>query len=302
MSNLILSLAGFAARLLPMSVKQRIYRVPWLSRLVRSGLNRAAPQGRTRVKVAAGALAGWLLDLDMQSEKDYWLGTYEPQLQAAIQELVKPGMTAYDIGANIGYISLILAQAVGEIGQVYAFEALPENIVRLRVNLALNSMQDRVQVIAAAVVDRSGPINFWVGPSGGMGKADGSLGRDNLPYTQSIKVEGSALDDFVYRQHHPEPQVIKMDIEGGEVLALPGMQQLLSQARPLVFLELHGPEAARTAWEVFTTAGYRLCYLEPRYPEVTEMQALDWKTYLVAFQQGVDEGICKKSIHDEQRQ
>jgi len=77
------------------------------------------------VQVAAGGLQGLRLSLDMQTEKDYWLGTYEPELQAAVADLVKPGMQVYDVGANIGYVSLLLARRVGAAGHVYAFEALP---------------------------------------------------------------------------------------------------------------------------------------------------------------------------------
>ncbi len=288
MSNLMLSLAGFAARWLPVSIKQGIYRVPWLSGFVRSGLNRAAPPGLTLVSVASGILKGCQLALDMKSEKDYWLGTYEPELQSGIQRFMHPGMTVYDIGANIGYITLMMAELVGDRGQVIAFEALPGNLDRLRNNLVLNGRQDRVNVVAGAVVDRPVPVNFWIGPSGGMGKAEGSQGRTRVRYSESITVEGWALDDYVYRQGNPEPQVLKMDIEGGEVLALPGMRQVLAQARPLLFLELHGPEAASAAWQALTGAAYRICYLEPSYREITEFAGLDWKAYLVAFPPGFD--------------
>jgi FkbM family methyltransferase len=283
MANLLLSFAETAARRLPMSVKQGIYRIPWLAKLVRGGLNRAAPQGITRVKVAGGGLAGMSLQLDLHSEKDYWLGTYEPDLQAGIGDLVKPGMVAYDVGANIGYISLLLAQAVGKTGQVYSFEALSKNLERLEENVRLNGLQDRVEIIAGAVVGQSGQVSFWVGPSGGMGKAEGSAGRESVEYRSSIQVEGISLDDYVYRLDHQPPDVVKMDIEGGEVLALPGMRQVLEQARPLVFLELHGTQAAQVAWDEFSLAGYRLSRLTRGYPEVHSFDELDWKAYLVAF-------------------
>jgi len=67
-----------------MHVKRAVYRSPRLARLIRRGLNRAAPQGSAEVTVAAGGLAGMRLSLDLQSEKEYWLGTYEPELQPAI--------------------------------------------------------------------------------------------------------------------------------------------------------------------------------------------------------------------------
>jgi FkbM family methyltransferase len=283
MAKLLLSIADTAARYLPMGVKQNIYRLPWLARMVRGSLNRAVPEGLSRVDVAGGGLAGMSLWLDLKSEKDYWLGTYEPDLQAGISALVKPGMVAYDVGANIGYISLLLAKAVGKTGRVYSFEALPQNLKRLDKHITMNDLQDRVEIIPGAVVDRSGPLRFWVGPSANMGKAEGSAGRKPIENGDSIEVEGLSLDDFASRQDHPQPDVVKMDIEGGEVLALPGMRQVLAHAKPLVFLELHGPQAARVAWQEFIEAGYRLCNLSPGYPVVHSLDKLDWKAYLVAF-------------------
>jgi len=278
----LLSLATWIARVTPMPMKQAFYRLGPLTRLIRFGLNRAAPHGLSQVKVAAGALAGASLLLDLQKEKDYWLGTYEPELQAAVAELARPGMVAYDVGANIGYISLLLAGAVGESGRVYAFEALPDNIERLRSNLSLNGMEERVQVVEAAVIDHSVLVQFLVGPSGGMGKAVGSAGRQR-GYARSIPIPGLALDDFVFGQGNPPPQVVKMDIEGGEVLALPGMRRVLRQHHPLFLLELHGPEAAHTAWDELAATGYRLCQMSPGYPSVPSFEALNWKAYVVAF-------------------
>lgn len=278
----LLSLAAWAARALPMPVKRQLYRVPALARLVRGALNRAAPEGLSVVTVAAGGLQGRLMQLDLQSEKDYWLGTYEPDLQAALADFIGPGMVVYDVGANIGYISLLIARRVGPGGQVYAFEALPANQERLRANLALGDGREPLTLVPAAVVEASRRVRFLIGPSGGMGKAEGSAGRDEYKYSDAVDVEGLSLDDFVYRLGNPPPQAIKLDIEGGEVLALPGMHRLLEDARPLVLMELHGPQAALAAWEAFSRAGYRICRMKPGYPGIDALNEIDWKAYLVA--------------------
>jgi len=280
MTNL-LKFASFAARMLPTPVKQAIYKSGPLARWIRGSLNKAAPTGLTPVKVAAGGLAGFTLLLDMQLEKDYWLGTYEPELETALRDLVEPGMVTYDVGANIGYVTLLLARAVGERGRVFAFEALLSNVERLRANIGFNGMQARVTVVAAAVGTGSAPVRFLVHESGGMGKAEGSAGRAGQ-YASSITVPGISLDEFVYGQGNPPPQVVKMDIEGGEVLALPGMRRLLAEARPRMLMELHGPQSARAAWEALTAAGYQICWMKPGYPPVPSLEALDWKAYLAA--------------------
>ncbi len=141
MKSAFLSIAAFAARILPSSVKQAIYKIKPLARLIRGGLNRAAPSGLVEVKVAGGDLAGFTILLDMQVDKDYWLGTYEPELQSALRELIPQGAIIFDVGANIGYVSLLLAKAAGEVGRVFAFEALPSNVEQLRRNVALNRME-----------------------------------------------------------------------------------------------------------------------------------------------------------------
>jgi len=88
MQKLLLNLAAFAAKILPNSFKQAIYKIKPLAILIRRGLNRASPTGLVQVKVAAGDLAGSTILLDMQIDKDYWLGTYEAELKAALRELV----------------------------------------------------------------------------------------------------------------------------------------------------------------------------------------------------------------------
>lgn len=283
MKKFLLTLAALSSKWLPLSIKRSLYAFKPVARLIRSSLNKAAPQGLTRVEVAAGNLAGTPLYLDLQSEKDYWLGTYEVELQQTIRDLVKPGMIVYDIGANIGYLSMMLARQVTNSGKVFAFEALPENQERFAVNLKVSGFSDRVQLIRAAVVDKTGVVQFQIGPSGGMGKAAGSAGRQEYSYAKSIEVQAISLDDFVLIQGNTPPQVVKMDIEGGEVMALPGMVQVLQQFKPLMMLELHGPESARAAWNILTDAGYRICQMDQSYTRVEALGNLDWKAYLVAF-------------------
>jgi FkbM family methyltransferase len=176
-----------------------------------------------------------------------------------------------------------LARTVGENGHVYAFEALPANLERLQTNLELSGFGSRVTLVPGAVVDRPGSVRFLVGPSGGMGKAEGSAGRQNVAYPETITVPGFSLDDYIYQGNHPAPQVVKMDIEGGEVMAIPGMHRILKEIRPLVLLELHGPDAARIAWDCLTSSGYQICQMKPGYPGVASLEALDWKAYLLAM-------------------
>jgi FkbM family methyltransferase len=283
LQNIILSFAAFVARILPVSFRSSLYKNPSISKAIRQGLNQAAPEGLNETTIAAGNLAGTRMLLDLKAEKDYWLGTYEPQLQAAIQELVLPGQIVYDIGANIGFMTLLFAQCVESTGHVYAFEALPANLQRLRDNIALNAVDDRVTIISAAVNDRSSSTKFYIGPSSGTGKLVKSAGRSTIMYRESIEVEGISIDDFIYKSGNPAPDILKIDIEGGEVLALPGMSRMLHEKRPVVMIELHGQEAARVGWDLLKKENYRICHMAADFPPILVLQEIDWKSYWVAF-------------------
>ena len=287
MTKPLLSLASWAAKQLPESMIREIYRIPWIAKPLRGILNRSAPTGFTEVTISAGPAAGSKMFLDLHNEKDYWLGTYEIDLSKALVDFGKPGMVAYDLGANIGYISLIMALTVGSRGQVFSFEALPKNLDRLSQNIAINNLDDRVTIIPKAISDRNGELTFLVGPSPGTGKAAGSAGRNDLVYSEQIKVPGITLDTFVLEEGHPEPDLIKMDIEGGEVLALPKMQGTLSQSKPIVLMELHGPEAIDVAWDIFRNHHYRICRMASGYPVITSKAEIDWKAYIIALPEQV---------------
>jgi FkbM family methyltransferase len=281
--NIILSLAANIARILPDSYKRALYRNTAFSKVIRKGLNLAAPLGLSEVTIAAGEVEGIQMLIDLQSEKDYWLGTYEADLQTTITDLIVQGQVIYDIGASIGFLTLLFAKRAGEQGHVYAFEALPANVERLMHNLKLNGFQKRVTVIEAAVQDRSGLAEFYPGPSSAMGKVNGSAGRSSIKYQPAIRIKGIAIDDFVFNAGNPAPDLLKIDIEGGEVLALPGMSKLLQDHHPILLVELHGAEAARTSWDLLGEKKYRICRISPGYPQVPNLQDLDWKSYLVAF-------------------
>lgn len=280
-NKFLMKTAALASRALPTPVKRWLYKVPFLARFIRGSLNATAPEGITEVTIAAGVLEGMRMALDLHIEKDYWLGTYEPDLQVAALQFIKPGMVVYDVGANIGYISLMAARLAEEQGKVFSFEALPANIARLNQNVSLNAFQERVRVIHAAVVDKAGEVSFLAHASGAMGKALGSAGRDEQ-YTQTIKEEGIALDDFVFKQENPAPSVIKMDIEGGEGIALAGMPRLLKEIRPVLLIELHGEEAARQVWGCLKANGYTLRPMRKGAPAIRSLSELDWKAYVVA--------------------
>lgn len=275
MANPLLGLAAAAARLLPAPLKRGLYKLGPLSRGLRAALNRAAPPGLAEVTIAGGGLQGATLLLDMHAEKDYWLGTYEMELQHAIQRWAKAGQVVYDLGANVGYVSLLFARAVGAQGRVFAFEPLPANQERLQRNLALNPSLP-VELVPAAAAERSGRSQFALHGSDDMGR----LHAGSSPAADTIEVKTVAVDDFA--STHPAPNVIKIDVEGAEALALQGMQQVLRTHQPTLFIELHGYEAGRTCWDLLAFANYQVHWMQAPYAPIPTVGELKKKSYIIA--------------------
>lgn len=272
--------AWFAARV-PGPVRSWLYRLGPVTRTLRGLLNRSVPSAPIEVEVAAGLLQGARFELDLQLEKDMWLGTYESDLQAVLGRLVRPGMTIYDVGANIGYLSVALARLVGESGAVVAFEPLEENVKRLRSALRLNRVSDRVELVAAAVGGADETGEFFVHRSAGMGKLAGSAGRQPQ-YKTTREVRVVSLDGWARSHPTQEPDWIKVDVEGGEGQVLAGAQGLVEQQRPGWILELHGPQASEQVWRQLERADYRVYRANASLRRIRSLEALDWKAYVIA--------------------
>ena len=158
----ILNIAALAARLLPASLKKQLYRSSLLARSIRRSLNTAAPSGVTPVLIAGGSIRGLTMALDLQKEKDYWLGTYEPELQAALERFIQPGDVVYDVGANIGYISLIAGFDALEVSDGASWldnsrDTLPDADV-----YAVSKGKEGVRDHAASTQSAASPFDFFV--------------------------------------------------------------------------------------------------------------------------------------------
>ncbi|HJX41527.1 MAG TPA: FkbM family methyltransferase [Anaerolineales bacterium] len=281
----LMAAAAWLAGWLPPAGLRALYGLGPISGLLRSLLNRSAPQGTSEVTVAGGRLAGARLLLDLREEKDLWLGSYEPFVLETIARFARPGMTAYDVGAHIGYVTLCLARAVGPQGHVVAFEPLPANQQRLRTNLELNGLSGRVQVVAGAVGEAAGWQLFRPHLSVAMGKL--TADAPDEPAAGLLEVEVIALDEFSAAAG-TSPGLIKMDIEGGEAAALRGARRLMRQAKPVLLLELHEAQAAEagTVFDELQQMGYEVRRLARQHPVVTSTAELGRKAYLLGLPSG----------------
>ena len=108
-------------------------------------------------------------------------------------------------------------------------------------------------------------------------------GRDEHKEFVMSKIES---DEFMDKELATEVLARIPDIEGGELFALPGMIRMLDEVRPLLFIEIHGSEAAKAGWDLLTAQKFQICRMEPNYPPIHTMKEEDWKSYWVGFPDG----------------
>ena len=205
------------------------------------------------VRIQHGPCEGLWMRLNPRTGQNVQKGIGEPQVQKALMDRLRPGMTFYDLGANIGFFSLMAARIVGPQGRVVSFEADPEIAGRLRENLARNQFA-HAHVEPKAVWSESATVSFArvdpnTSPDRGLGhvSADGSS-----PGT--IMVEAVSLDQ--YAEAHSPPDFLKCDVEGAEVAVFQGATRLLSEKRPILLVEMHSPENQRVLLQKFAGHGY----------------------------------------------
>lgn len=158
---------------------------------------------------------------------------YETAVTAVVKKVLSAGMSFVDIGANIGYFSLLASQLVGDGGKVFAIEPYPYNLKLLNLNLMLNGCRN-VEVLPFALAEKTGFLNYddCAGNSGNVYALENSLEA----MLDAVLVYAVRLDAVLTADKPVD--LIKMDIEGAEYLALQGMQRTIRLDQPIIISEL----------------------------------------------------------------
>lgn len=197
------------------------------------------------------------------SDHGCWLGSYELAKQRALARELRPGSVFYDLGANVGWYSL-LGSALGA-SEVYSFEPVPSNVSILREHLRLNKIRNCV-VIEAAAGEADGWSEFEPGASNSMGHLTSAASP------RALRVRVRALDSMVESGEVKPPGAIKCDIEGGELNALIGARRVLEKHAPSLLLATHTAALFRDCRDFLVSLGYVTEPL-PGTPEEDEMVA-----------------------------
>jgi methyltransferase, FkbM family len=162
-------------------------------------------------------------------------GIFEPQETELVKQEVKRGDVVLDLGANIGYHTLLFARLVGSEGKVYAFEPDPTNFALLKRNVRANGYTN-VELVQKAVSDKNGKIKLYLCEEN---RGDHRI-YDSHDGRESVEVESVRLDDY-FQGYEREINFIKMDIQGAEMMALRGMRSLLLQQPSMKLLSEFWP-------------------------------------------------------------
>ncbi len=162
-------------------------------------------------------------------------GTAEQPVQDALSRSLRPGATLYDIGANVGFMTLVGARLVGPTGQVFAFDPVPENVEAIRSNVAMNGF-DNVTVVEKAVSSGGGSGRLLVSGWSAFSRLEtASVPADTQ---KALDVDLISVDQLV-ANGTPAPDVVKIDVEGAELDVIEGMRETIRQHRPTIVCEMH---------------------------------------------------------------
>jgi FkbM family methyltransferase len=199
----------------------------------------------------------------------YYFGVWEPHITSWISSCLRPGDGFIDVGANIGYYSLLASRLVGERGKVVAVEASPRTFLDLQRNLALNGVTN-VRAINSAASAGTGKFKIFRGHEFNTGL---STIFEQSGFELEGEVQAEPLSDLIQANEFKAARVVKIDVEGAEALVLAGMEPMLSLGRDdLEYLIEINPAAlarqgtsAQRVLQPFVDAGFHAYEIENDY-------------------------------------
>ena len=208
-----------------------------------------------------------------------FFGTYEPELRALMRRYLQLGGVAVDVGANVGWHTLLMARLVGSSGRVLAVEANPSVRERLAEHLKANHLSN-VTIVPLALGSRPGSLRFLAPPVDSIGAGDGHVaGEKDKDAPHLVETEVTTLDALAEREELRRMDFVKIDVEGFEWPVLQGAANALAKFRPVVCFEFNSiytgrgegdPEALR---EYFGKLDYELAVITRNGPKLLRNDA-----------------------------
>jgi FkbM family methyltransferase len=220
---------------------------------------------------------------DVDPRTNFHLYMYGPKKNLKIvpwmDKFARAGSVAIDVGAHSGYFTICLADAVGDSGKVYAFEASPMIYTELEQTIRINRLAN-VLAVNRAVSDIAGHIEFYVAP---RWKSEISSMRPSEG--EKVNIEATTLDTFI--PDTADVSFVKIDVEGAEMKVLRGMEALIKRNHPVMVIEISDPwlrQLGSSSAEVFE-------FLHRHGYKIFEIQVKDCIEIKAAPSKQID-GLC----------
>jgi len=184
---------------------------------------------------------------DWIQQNIFFTGVYDSKSVNFIKRTLSEGDTFIDMGANIGCFTLVGSRKVGRRGRVIAFEPVDLVSKKLEQNILLNKL-DNVTIVRKAVYDRNTHIKLHLARQENLGMS--SIQRHDSESGEILNVEAISLDEYLRKENINGLKIIKIDIEGAELPALKGMDNILSTLKPILMVEV-SPDVTKSSTERF---------------------------------------------------
>ncbi|MGB0561493.1 MAG: FkbM family methyltransferase [Spirulinaceae cyanobacterium] len=253
--------------------------LPWARRYFKVGAIAYAYLSLEAPELRLARLQGYQLWVNLTEYQGIFLYFFgrdlEPFTSVIAARLVQPGQTCIDLGANIGSYTFLLARQVGQTGQVYAFEPQPNLYTILQRSVAANGWSDRIQLESLAVAAQSQQrLRLYTsGDTCNSGITSMVRYGEFLKSDRFIDVETIALDDYCHQQSIQDIHLLKIDIEGAELLALQGAANLFAQQR--VQHLLIEQAAASPAQKLLLDWGYQGWFIDEATQQLRSLDSLE---------------------------
>ena len=228
-----------------------------ISRILPAGLSRVPVCGLVEFGLPDGRrLSMFSNGLDPIAGRLFWkgLGGYEPHITGLIPGLCRNAGTVIDVGANTGFLSLLLACAAGPHAKVFAFEPVPRIFGALKKNIAMNGLGN-CTAINSAVGDTDGDIEFYI-PRVRPFPQSASLTPGFRPDCETVKVGCVTLDGFAQKNGLGRIGLVKIDVEAASARVLAGMRKTLERDKPAVLCEILPEAELEKIHAILGMAGY----------------------------------------------
>lgn len=256
---MIRALLSKSVSAVPWRWRTAIKRLPLVAPLQRWLLARFLEKREFIHTVDAGPARGLKYPITLPDDKGIWTGTYELEFATLVAAATRRGEPAMDIGGWRGFFGGVMALAGAS--RVHIFEPMPANCAQIRRMIELNP-ELPIELVEAAVSDTEGSLEFVLMPESSMGKLSTSSFQEGNQGGRKIQVRTVALDGLLATGKIQPPSVMKIDVEGAELMVLRGAQELLANHRPTLFMEIHSPELARDCRTLLEQTGYDVQVLE----------------------------------------